>query len=743
MMSSIPAFPGAEGYGAYALGGRGGDVYHVTSLGDSGPGTLRYGVDTASGPRTIVFDVSGNIDLESNLVISKPCLTIAGQTAPGLGITVRYHTVVISHTHDVIVRYLRFRHGDVDVSFVPGFEPDSLTLYNVQDVILDHISASWSIDETISVLGTTYAPSDRVTVQWSVIAESLNRTVHPMAPHALGALLTSSDGGYTLHHNLFAHHLRRNPLASGEIGGPGLRLDLVNNVIYNWGDLAVHGNPDGYRVRMNAVGNYAVAGPSTPASRADQFFLGFSYDTRVHQSGNLIDYDRDAVRDGVDLGWKAFEGKFTRQRTRLPSPAVLEDDARTAYQRVLAEAGASKARDAVDTRIIQDVIRGRGGLIDSQDDVGGWPEIPMVVAPPDTDQDGMPDAWELRYGLDPNDPKDRNADPNRDGYTNLEEYLNGTSPVTSLVGHWALDEKSGTAAKDSSTYGTTHTATLSGGAAFVSAGHSGSAVRLDGKNDMVVMPSFSAADLGIHGRRTVSLWFKVDNAASWRKQVIFEEGNDQRGLNIYIYRGQLYVGGWNRPAGESGWSGTFLKTGGIRSGQWHHVALVLDGGPGLASAVLRGYLDGILFGTGQGSQLWPHRDGAGLGIGGVISKTRFHTGVSGPVSYYFFAGMIDDVLLYNSALSASQIAGLVAGTSVVAGASPMPTPLGAAEAAVLSLALWDAPSPAPRMALAGEVLAARILGPVCVADTPKSRPTLPPELSWESLKSAPALGERQ
>jgi hypothetical protein len=254
-MLSVLAFPGAEGYGAYAVGGRGGDVYHVTSLLDEGPGSLRYGVDNANGPRTIVFDVAGNINLESDLYITKPYLTIAGQTAPGMGITICRNTVYLYQTHDVVIRYLRFRHGDIHPPFVPGFQKDTVTLLNVHDVILDHVSVSWSLDETLSVLGTVNYPSDRVTVQWSMITEGL-KNAKKFGSDSMGSLITCSDGGYSFHHNLYAHHTWRSPLAEGSPGGPGLQFDFVNNVVYDWEGLAGQSGPDGYLLRMNYVNNY-------------------------------------------------------------------------------------------------------------------------------------------------------------------------------------------------------------------------------------------------------------------------------------------------------------------------------------------------------------------------------------------------------------------------------------------------------------------------------------------------------
>ncbi len=408
----LPAFPGAEGFGAFAVGGRGGDVYHVTNLNDSGPESLRNGIQTATGPRTIVFDVSGTIELQSLLRVDKPFLTLAGQTAPGDGISVANWTTSIRNTHDVIVRYMRFRPGDIKC---PKIQDDSLNVFRATDVIIDHVSGSWSIDETLSV-----TEADRVTVQWSLITESLNNSCHQKGPHGYGSLIAYGNGGVTYHHNLYAHHVSRMPRPGSEI-----RFDFVNNVLYNWGSKAGYtgANPDSPRI--NYIGNYAIAGPSTPASRLMNVFQGGGTDTQIYQTGNSIDGNRNGIRDGVDTGWAMFNGSYTPVENRFDYPAIQTDDAPTAYERVLAGAGASRVRDAVDLRVLEDVVNETGGIIDSQSQVGGWPALQSLPPPLDTDQDGMPDSWEILFGLDPTNPEDRNGDFSGDGYTNLEKYLNG------------------------------------------------------------------------------------------------------------------------------------------------------------------------------------------------------------------------------------------------------------------------------------------------------------------------------
>jgi hypothetical protein len=347
-----------------------------------------------------------------------------------------------------------------------------------------------------------------------------------------------------------------------------------------------------------------------------------------------------------------FHATYTKESQRFPSPGIQEDDALTAYNRVLADAGASHARDSVDARVVDEVIRRTGHIIDSQADVGGWPDIPPAQAPADSDRDGMPDAWERASGLNPDDPEDRNGDLNHDGYTNLEEYLNGRRPDTNLVGRWRLDEGSGKVAADSSQYGASHPGRLVGGAAFVPEGRIGGAGALDGANDYVSLSSPDDTDCGATGERTVSVWFKATNASLARKQVIYAEGSTSRGLNVYLQKGRLYAGGWNS---ATAWLGTFLQTGGVSSMQWHQVVLVLDGGSPGEPGSLRAYLDGVEFGAGTGAAMWS--DGGSIGLGGLVSKARFHNGILSPRSCYF-AGMIDDARIYNRALAASEVQAL-------------------------------------------------------------------------------------
>jgi pectin methylesterase-like acyl-CoA thioesterase/pectate lyase len=417
----IKAFPGAEGAGERARGGRGGDVYHVTNLNDSGPGSLREGIRSASGPRTIVFDVSGTINLNSRLTVNRPFLTIAGQTAPGDGITVAGWPTVITNTNNVVIRYLRFRVGDLRC---PAVQDDALWVDRASDVILDHVSASWSVDETLSV-----TDSNRVTVQWSFITESLKNSCHEKGAHGYGSLIRGGSGLITYHHNLYAHHDSRNPRLGDNVG-----LDFVNNVVYDWGGEAGYsGEASEGTPRLNFVGNYLIAGPSTPASKRTRAFNGGSTATHIYQSNNLIDSDRDGQRDGADTDWAMIIGSYTRrQPARFDFAQVSTDDARTAYDRVLATAGSSLARDAVDARVADEVRNELGSHINSQSQVGGFPQLESAPAPADTDRDGMPDAWESERGLNPADASDGRA-TNASGYTNLETYLSDIVPAPGVI----------------------------------------------------------------------------------------------------------------------------------------------------------------------------------------------------------------------------------------------------------------------------------------------------------------------
>ncbi len=450
------AFPTAEGYGKFTKGGRGGKVFEVTNLNDSGPGSLREAIE-ANGPRTVVFRVSGTIALKSDLRIKNPYITIAGQTAPGDGIALRAYPLLID-ADEVIIRYIRVRLGDES-----GDDTDALTSRFTKNLILDHVSASWSVDETMSIYH-----GENVTVQWCIISESLYMSNHKKgSDHGYGGIWGSNYSTY--HHNLIASHSSRNPrFASG-----CQNVDYRNNVVYNWGYKSTYGGETvqlkdeekfGFS-NINMVANYYKPGPATvvgevsyqladPWSRNGEADYG-----KWFIAENLMEGSPEVTADN----WKGVSPSLTRiagvqeaktgnyeaiQGLKLSEPwpamAINQQSAKEAFQSVLASAGANlPKRDAVDSRITDEVLKGyatyegptyktkhkvadsskKTGIIDSQTDVGGWPELKSAPAPLDTDHDGIPDAWEDQNKLNKKDPKDGNH-LSSDGYTMLEKYLN-------------------------------------------------------------------------------------------------------------------------------------------------------------------------------------------------------------------------------------------------------------------------------------------------------------------------------
>jgi pectate lyase len=414
----IPAFPGAEGFGATTPGGRGGKVLLVTNLNDDGPGSFRAACET-EGPRIVIFRVSGLITLTKKLVVKNPYLTIAGQMAPGDGICLRNYTFVIA-THDVVVRYLRSRLGDLSSQ-----EDDSITLVaGAKNVVIDHCSATWSIDEALSLAGDV----SNVTVQWCLIAEGLNHSKHSKGPHGYGSL-SRANGPVTWHHNLWAHNDARNPRLGDNYGRPPFpTFDVRNNVIYDYGEIA-SGLTQGV-LKVNYVGNCIRPGPSskvtTPIHIGGPSDLSFYIKDNIFEGNSALTADNSQFFDPIMI-----DGKRQVQTVVQPfdAPSVTTASALSALDAVLATVGASlPRRDSVDARIVSEVRQHKGSIIDSQQQVGGWPELKSATPPKDSDGDGMPDDWERRHGLNPRDPSDGPADKDHDGYTNLEEYLNGTDP---------------------------------------------------------------------------------------------------------------------------------------------------------------------------------------------------------------------------------------------------------------------------------------------------------------------------
>jgi pectate lyase len=430
------AFPGAEGFGRFVTGGRGGAVYEVTNLDDSGAGSLRDAC-SKTGARTIVFRVSGTIHLKSGLKIKDGDLTIAGQTAPGDGICVAGYELSIS-ANNVIVRYMRFRLGNLNVA---ECECDAFGGRRISDVIIDHCSMSWSIDETGSFYDNT-----NFTMQWCLLSESLYNSGHKKGNHGYGGIQGGS--GVTFHHNLYASHTSRNPRFSGgkyfATLGKKCLVDFRNNVIFNWGFNSVYG---GENSQHNMINNYYKAGPATNENvknRIVQVNRGNEPDPgKWHITGNFVTGFPEITADNWSGGVQGADANTAGVRMMEPFAfaPVTTQTPEDAYITVLKNAGAVlPKRDALDARIIGEVksgtcafgdaydpktgvSKGHTGIINSQATVGGWPVLKSVAAPLDTDKDGMPDSWEKSHGLNPKDASDGNK-VGTNGYTMLEDYLN-------------------------------------------------------------------------------------------------------------------------------------------------------------------------------------------------------------------------------------------------------------------------------------------------------------------------------
>jgi hypothetical protein len=393
------AFPGAEGYGAYAKGGRGGKVLFVTNLNDAGPGSLREAMET-KGPRTVLFRVGGIIETKG-LTIREPYITIAGQTAPGDGICIKKTesdgpALELSGTHDVVIRFLRLRAGNN----TGQFRAESFRASDSDNFMVDHCSTSWGNPQTLHTGGSL----DRFTVQWCIIAEGNNRQRHAFA---------TGVGGdrSTWHHNLFAHMEGRVP----RWGDITVQCDFRNNVLYDWGSYCGGGDLR----TLNYVNNYLRAGPSS----IQRYFI---FDPKalpasVYVNGNLMAGRPEVGRDN----WNGVLAERSLQSSAsFPAPPVQTQSAAEAFELVLRNAGATRPkRDSVDARIISNVRNGTGKIINDEREVGGWPAYASGEPPVDTARDGIPDEWKKAHGLPLNVPNVVNA-VNADGYTMLEVYLN-------------------------------------------------------------------------------------------------------------------------------------------------------------------------------------------------------------------------------------------------------------------------------------------------------------------------------
>jgi pectate lyase len=419
-IAEIPAFPGAFGHGSLTPGGRGGEIIKVTSLADDGPGTFRQAVQVKA-PRIIIFEVGGTISLESPVFIDEPFVTIAGQTAPGDGIMFRDGEVCI-RTHDVIMRGIRIRVGDANqVKDWDGLALEATPLSDVYNVIVDHCSVSWGIDENIGTDGSRGQVS-HVTFSWNITSEALYNSHHGKGTHSKGMLLSKNNvTNISVHHNLFAHNDDRNPKIAQDVN-----VELINNVIYNYRS----GSRMDPGSKADIIGNYYKAGPNTNIGQDGEINKGIVMGP-VEGFPPMLAYVLDNVGPGrlTNSGddWLAVRGseEFRSLESVVEASGIPEDDVSGIFEKVLADVGATvPQRDAVDRRVIEDVRNGNGAIIDSQEEVGGWPAMKIGEAKSDRDGDGIPDTWEIDNELDPDNSGDAHGDIDNDGYSNIEEYLN-------------------------------------------------------------------------------------------------------------------------------------------------------------------------------------------------------------------------------------------------------------------------------------------------------------------------------
>lgn len=477
--AKIPAFPGAEGGGMYTFGGRGGKVLTVTNLNDDGPGSFRWACEQG-GARIIVFNVSGNIVLKTPIIVRAPYITIAGQTAPGEGVQISGESFQVD-THDVIVRHMRFRRGNTHV----WYREDSFGGNPVGNIMIDHCSCEWGLDENISFYRHMFdlhdgkpkrkVPTVNVTIQNTISAKALDTW-----NHAFGSTIGGENSSFM--RNLWADNTGRNP----SIGWGGV-FNFVNNVVYNW----VHRTADGgeYSTMSNFINNYYKPGPLTPKntpigyrivkseSRSNKLFDYPQYG-RIYATGNIVEGNERVTKNNWDGGIQIADKDLpngipddvkalmhSNEPFAMPHMTIIPSD--QTFDKVLNNVGATMpCRDIVDQRIVEEVRTGQAyyvkklpkknpygdmwglsdkskneegffkyrrldkdsykhGIITSIEQMGGFPKYKKYTAWKDSDGDGMPDEWEIANGLNPNDPSDANLDCNGDGYTNIEKYING------------------------------------------------------------------------------------------------------------------------------------------------------------------------------------------------------------------------------------------------------------------------------------------------------------------------------
>lgn len=418
---NLVAFPSAEGFGAYTTGGRGGDVYIVTNLNDSGAGSLREGISKPN--RIIVFEVSGIIELKSKLELSQPNITIAGQTSPQ-GITITDQPVNIM-TDNIIMRHLRIRLGDRKKLEVDALEIRHPKKYVLNNIILDHITTSWGVDETLSI---SYA--DSVTVQWSIVSEALNEAGHVKGAHGYGSLFRGQEGEQvSVHHNLYAHNGGRNPrpgnYTSRKDDPVGYFFDFRNNVVYNWSDSEAGNNEDQDSITTyNFIGNYYKSGPQS--NKNNNAFKDNALHVKSYWEGNAMNGSIPRDQYSIVSGKGPGTNTYTKSTVEFPFAYITTDSADAAYDSVLASAGAFP-RDAIDDRVVKSVINKTGKIINSQNEVvSNWPQVQAVKSKvltfgrTDSNRNGIADWWETENNV-------KNGDHNqvmRSGYTAIEEYVN-------------------------------------------------------------------------------------------------------------------------------------------------------------------------------------------------------------------------------------------------------------------------------------------------------------------------------
>ena len=438
LLSQVIAFPGAEGFGKYTTGGRGGETYIVSNLNDSGVGSFREAV-TQKTKRIIVFQVAGTIHLQTKLTILGD-VTIAGQTAPGDGICIADQSVGLGGDN-IIIRYLRFRLGDKfqrgDMINGNGGD-DAFGGNRKKNIIIDHCSMSWSDDEVFSIYG-----GDSTTLQWNLIAEPLNYSYHyetgdkDFEKHGYGGIWGGKH--LTAHHNLFAHCVSRNPRFNGaRLGADEELVDFSNNVIYNWEHNSVYGGEGG---KYNITNNYYRPGPSTNIKVQDRIVNPTKNEQRTfgrfYVNGNIVEGAKQVTQNNL-LGVHMEGTSQDRINTIAAHPfevinLPIENAAET-FLKTIEKVGASFKRDTLDQRIIEDVIKRRGRIIDVQggyphgtpfdQTLTAWPTLKMENLLLDSDHDGIPNAWELLKGLDANNAKDAKYFTLSKEYSNLELYIN-------------------------------------------------------------------------------------------------------------------------------------------------------------------------------------------------------------------------------------------------------------------------------------------------------------------------------